>query len=123
MQPPEPPFRNGATVSQRCHLPISGPTLSDGRDCSASKRYSDAGPRRHFMARRKRVPRHRDHHKHPGGGTEPPAVHAASGRYPGGMAVPTYDEFIEPRLMIEHGVGVSHRQLRIAKLDSDYFEE
>lgn len=27
------------------------------------------------------------------------------------------------QLMIEHGVGVSHRQLRIAKLDNDYFEE
>jgi len=40
MQPPGPPFRNGATVNQRCHLPISGPTLSDGRDCSALNRYS-----------------------------------------------------------------------------------
>jgi restriction system protein len=26
-------------------------------------------------------------------------------------------------LMIQHGVGVSHRMLRIAKVDSDYFEE
>ena len=26
-------------------------------------------------------------------------------------------------LMIEHGVGVSHRNLRVAKVDSDYFEE
>lgn len=27
------------------------------------------------------------------------------------------------QLMIEHGVAVSHRQLRVAKLDNDYFEE
>ncbi len=27
------------------------------------------------------------------------------------------------RLMIEHGVGVSHKALRIPKVDSDYFEE
>lgn len=26
-------------------------------------------------------------------------------------------------LMIEHGVGVSHRTIRIARVDSDYFEE
>jgi restriction system protein len=26
-------------------------------------------------------------------------------------------------LMIEHGVGVSHTPVRIAKVDSDYFEE
>jgi len=25
--------------------------------------------------------------------------------------------------MIEHGVGVSHRTVRIAKVDNDYFEE
>jgi restriction system protein len=27
------------------------------------------------------------------------------------------------QLMIDHGVGVSHRTLRVAKVDSDYFEE
>ncbi len=27
------------------------------------------------------------------------------------------------QLMIEHGVGVSHRTLRVAKVDNDYFEE
>jgi restriction system protein len=27
------------------------------------------------------------------------------------------------QLMIEHGVGVSHRNVRIAKVDNDYFEE
>ena len=26
-------------------------------------------------------------------------------------------------LMIEHGVGVSHKPLRLPKVDSDYFEE
>jgi len=25
--------------------------------------------------------------------------------------------------MIEHGVGVSHKPLRIARIDGDYFEE
>ena len=27
------------------------------------------------------------------------------------------------RLMIEHGVGVTHRPLKIAQVDSDYFED
>ena len=26
-------------------------------------------------------------------------------------------------LMIEHGVGVTHRQLKVGQIDSDYFEE
>ena len=54
------------------------------------------------------------------------------------MPVPTYDKFIEPvlrylgsipravmqsQLMIDHGVGVSHRAVKVPKLDSDYFEE
>lgn len=26
-------------------------------------------------------------------------------------------------LMIEHGVGVSHRTVKVPKVDSDYFEE
>jgi restriction endonuclease Mrr len=27
------------------------------------------------------------------------------------------------RLMIDHGVGVTHRPLKVAQVDSDYFEE
>lgn len=49
------------------------------------------------------------------------------------MPIPTYDKFIDPiilidgerltEFMIEFGVGVSHRLVKVPSIDRDYFEE
>ena len=43
------------------------------------------------------------------------------------MPIHTYDHFIEPllltSLMMDHGVAISHKALRIPKVDNDYFED
>jgi hypothetical protein len=49
----------------------------------------------------------------------------AGGRYasPFATSLQRRDETQRALLMIEHGVGVTHRPLKVAQVDGDYFEE